>query len=418
MRKMIFLVLVLVLAPMAGAEDCFPECNDDYDEWVAVGKPASWCYPRQCHGDADGLQFGPFPVAIPDLDILKSAWKVKEPPEGPGVIGTGLIGADFDHHEAGSPFTGYYRVSASDLNILISYINKPGAMIPADCQDCGCPGGGIWLPQLTLKVDSGSGYFDPINDEIRMQPNDTIWIGIWKDSSQRFFDAYVIMTDGLDYGSWTGDNWINSSTVPGWTYYGTETVPGMDAWFAEISDPSLSQFPPGTGVNAAVQYRQDGWGDVTITLYDEFFEVRDSLKIRRAGIYVEAPNGGESLVSGNTYPITWDGVEDINAVAIEYSHDNGQDWNDVNTVPNTGSYDWLVPDVNSTECLVRVSDANDPDVSDTSDATFTIFICQFARPEWVIADLNVDCYIDFKDLAVFAGPWLSCGNPFDPNCGL
>jgi hypothetical protein len=36
-------------------EECFPPNHPDYNEWVAVGKPHCWCYPRQCQGDADGL---------------------------------------------------------------------------------------------------------------------------------------------------------------------------------------------------------------------------------------------------------------------------------------------------------------------------------------------------------------------------
>jgi hypothetical protein len=89
-------------------------------------------------------------------------------------------------------------------------------------------------------------------------------------------------------------------------------------------------------------------------------------------IRVVAPNGGETLVAGATYSISWSYVSYIGDVLIEYSADNGENWNDVDIVSNTGNYDWLVPWVNSNQCLVRVSDANDPYISDTSDAVFTI----------------------------------------------
>ena len=63
-------------------------------------------------------------------------------------------------------------------------------------------------------------------------------------------------------------------------------------------------------------------------------------------------------------------------------------------------------------CLVRISDAGDPDVSDVSDATFTIYQCTL--PE--IVDPTGDCRVDFSDYALIAPYWLQCGNPFDPNC--
>lgn len=31
-------------------------------------------------------------------------------------------------------------------------------------------------------------------------------------------------------------------------------------------------------------------------------------------------------------------------------------------------------------------------------------------------DLNQDCYIDFRDFAYFAGRWLQCTEPNNPNC--
>ncbi|NIP50382.1 MAG: hypothetical protein GWO26_00030 [Phycisphaerae bacterium] len=36
----------------------------------------------------------------------------------------------------------------------------------------------------------------------------------------------------------------------------------------------------------------------------------------------------------------------------------------------------------------------------------------------LVSDLNNDCYSDFRDFAIFAGHWLECGNPFDPDCGV
>jgi hypothetical protein len=97
-------------------------------------------------------------------------------------------------------------------------------------------------------------------------------------------------------------------------------------------------------------------------------------------------------------------------VKIELSINNGIDWNDVNSsVPNNGSYDWLVPEVTSNQCLVRISDAADADIFDTSDNTFIIFVCRLNSK----ADLDENCKVDMTDFALFANDWLRNGNPFD-----
>ena len=36
--------------------------------------------------------------------------------------------------------------------------------------------------------------------------------------------------------------------------------------------------------------------------------------------------------------------------------------------------------------------------------------------DWLTADLNRDCYVDFKDFGVFANEWLKCSDPFGSNC--
>ena len=59
----------------------------------------------------------------------------------------------------------------------------------------------------------------------------------------------------------------------------------------------------------------------------------------------------------------------------DYSTNGGQDWNDIDITPNTGSYEWdPVPIVDSNRCLVRVSDVYNPNLSDTSEDVFSIRI--------------------------------------------
>jgi hypothetical protein len=91
-------------------------------------------------------------------------------------------------------------------------------------------------------------------------------------------------------------------------------------------------------------------------------------------ITVTSPNGAEGLVIGTIHDITWTGTVDITSLDIEYSIDNGGNWiNIVSSTENDGSYTWTIPDKESDQCLVRISDSDlDSGVSDVSDGVFSI----------------------------------------------
>jgi len=88
-------------------------------------------------------------------------------------------------------------------------------------------------------------------------------------------------------------------------------------------------------------------------------------------VTVTAPNGGEIWVQDTVRTITWNTTGAIANVSIEYSTDGGASWNYVIYWANTGSYNWQVPMVQSTNCLVKVIHG-ETGVEDVSDAVFTI----------------------------------------------
>ncbi|MCI0514208.1 T9SS type A sorting domain-containing protein [candidate division KSB1 bacterium] len=97
--------------------------------------------------------------------------------------------------------------------------------------------------------------------------------------------------------------------------------------------------------------------------------------IVRPTITVTAPNGGETLLAGNTFNITWTSSYFTGNVKIDYSIDNGVAWLAVTPttgVANTGTYAWTVPATSSKNCKVRVADAVDADPKDESNAVFEI----------------------------------------------
>jgi hypothetical protein len=60
-------------------------------------------------------------------------------------------------------------------------------------------------------------------------------------------------------------------------------------------------------------------------------------------------------------------------VRIEYSTDSGTTWIEIAaSTENDGIYAWTVPDAVSETCYVRITDTENGDLTDTSDAVFTI----------------------------------------------
>jgi hypothetical protein len=119
---------------------CFTSSHPDYDDWVDAGSPCCWCYPRQCHGDANNFPYGKsnYWTSIPDLEVLKAAWNknlatilgkkvIDFNPSCTYSCNVLLICADFDHKPYGK-FN--YRVSIPDLAILKANWNIPNKPDP------------------------------------------------------------------------------------------------------------------------------------------------------------------------------------------------------------------------------------------------------------------------------------------------
>jgi len=102
---------------------------------------------------------------------------------------------------------------------------------------------------------------------------------------------------------------------------------------------------------------------------------REALLLRfyENSITVTSPNGGEIWYSGLEKNITWRSVGEVGPVKIELSTDNGQNWQEiVAETENDGLFTWTVPEISSTTCLIRVSEADDGVPSDISDSVFVL----------------------------------------------
>jgi hypothetical protein len=99
-------------------------------------------------------------------------------------------------------------------------------------------------------------------------------------------------------------------------------------------------------------------------------------------VQVTSPNGGEPLLGGGSWPITWTASAGTNPliadpITIEYSSTGpGGPWNPIaSNELNDGTYDWTpVPVIDSTNCYVRISAEDTLGFigQDNSDASFKI----------------------------------------------
>ncbi len=99
----------------------------------------------------------------------------------------------------------------------------------------------------------------------------------------------------------------------------------------------------------------------------------NSFSIETPSLLLYYPTGGETFII-NTYEyIQWTSVGVAN-VKVEYSIDNGSTWMYIGSSSGSqGGYTWdPIPNTPSTNCLVRISDEDNPSINDVSAATFTI----------------------------------------------
>ncbi len=144
----------------------------------------------------------------------------------------------------------------------------------------------------------------------------------------------------------------------------------FNIWAIDLADVGSDRFKvsDGTGTNQrpAVSGKTIVWqqnGDIWAAELLEF-----------SSVTVTDPNGGESYPAASSMAIGWTHTGPVDEVLIEFSSNGGANWIPVNTVVNTGSYLWdPIADVDSENCLIRVTNTNDVTATDQSNATFVIY---------------------------------------------
>jgi hypothetical protein len=270
--------------------------------------------------------------------------------------------------------------------------------------------GGDWFELVVIKdhLDMRKWQLDTIDDgtlKTLTLTNDPIWSDL---RSGTIVTVSETVPSDISYNPAAGDWWINvqaSDTANGqyitpssfkvskskWqlrirndigtviqdkTGEGISPLSGIGGTniFRLQADPNASITPTSSKYSDGSSFSTFGssnrWGS------QDFSTLRKVVTPETESITVVDPNGANQLDAGGYATINWQFAGTIAEALVEFSIDNGETWSSVYppNSGNTGQYIWLVPLVDSPTCLVRVSNAYRPAISDTSDKVFTIVI--------------------------------------------
>ena len=169
-------------------------------------------------------------------------------------------------------------------------------------------------------------------------------------------DTVKWVSENLDdvYLEYTIDNGAS------WMEMEDYTIPAADGKF-------LWRIPFVSSSNCKVRI-SDGADSVS------FADVSDNVfSIVLPMVKLNKPNGGENFIVGKSDTIKWISSNVAN-VKLEYTTDNGSSWISIltSTPASVGSFAWTIPNTPSTNCKVKISNADNSFFADTSDNIFSI----------------------------------------------
>ncbi len=156
----------------------------------------------------------------------------------------------------------------------------------------------------------------------------------------------------LEYTTNNGAEWVSIvQSIPSVGVYNWTTIPDVNSSLCRIRISDADDGSP---------------SDIS----DNNFIITNQIT---QSITLLSPNGGEVWQSGTFQSINWE-ANAINEIKIEYTTNNGIQWIElIDNLPSSGSFGWSpIPELNSTQCKVRISDASDGEPADESDAVFVI----------------------------------------------
>ena len=68
------------------------------------------------------------------------------------------------------------------------------------------------------------------------------------------------------------------------------------------------------------------------------------------------PNGSQQWIAGSTQPIQYTFSAPVTSVRLFYSIDSGVNWTTIASGQSSGTYPWVIPNINADSVLVKVQD--------------------------------------------------------------
>lgn len=159
----------------------------------------------------------------------------------------------------------------------------------------------------------------------------------------------------IQYSTDNGNSWstVTSSTANDGVY--NWTVPDAESDLCRVKISEASDGNPSDTSNAV-------------------FSIISASSPNVPTLTVTSPNGGENLEAGSKHNVSWTSSGTVGNVKIQFSSDNGSNWSTVvSSTGNDGMYSWTLPNVDSSNCKIKISEASDNDPTDQSNSKFTIY---------------------------------------------
>jgi hypothetical protein len=168
---------------------------------------------------------------------------------------------------------------------------------------------------------------------------------LWPDAAQVTLDDDLdlrISVDGTTYEPWR----LNPSNSTGAALRGDNTADNMER-------VNTGENRAGAEVRIEVSHK----GTLSARSQEFSLIVSGVTAGDPKTLNILSPSEGDVLQPGSEYTIRWESEGDIENVDIDWGHTGGQ-WGTVaESVSNSGSYSWEVPDTSNAECVIRITEA-------------------------------------------------------------
>lgn len=268
--------------------------------------------------------------------------------------------------------------------------------------------GGDWfeLVVITDHLDMRGWSFDVYTEGSLAETLKLTGHDVWSDlRSGTIITVSENVPSDISYDPCAGDWWINvqaSNTANGLYIKAANFPVDSKEWQLVIKNsagavvfgPAGEGISPASGIGNTEVFRLEADPDATVTPSSADYDDADTLStfgspnrwgIQDLGLLRSVvsesgslsllyPVGEETLTGASTASVRWASQGQTQSVRVEFSIDNGAQWVEAfpPNVGNTGQYEWLVPLVDSTKCLVRIASRSNPAISDQTPVPFSI----------------------------------------------